>query len=616
LNVYASVKFVDSTVVQSFQPVFRFFDVAVNVEDNPFLDQVTRQQLLSEGQTVAAFSKFFDELGQRFADNERETFQGLVGFEGDFSIGTTDVDFDVSYSSGESENTRRTPNDLIEDNFTAALDAVVDPVTGQVVCRSLTAGSVNPGGCVPYNPFGFNQASQAAQDFISATTERTDEITQDVLTGIFTTDTSEFFNLPGGPAKIAVGFEYREESSTTITDPLTQSGVLAGAATPNAFGEFDVTEYFGEIVLPLLKDRPFAHELTIDAAFRGADYSHAGSADSWKFGLLYAPVESFRLRGTVGQAVRAPNISEAFDPQAPGFENIADPCDADNIGDDPDRAANCAALGIPVGFQANDNVSIDILSGGNPDLFSEESDSYTVGFVWQPAFIDNFDLSLDYYNVEISDAIIFVTAQNILDNCVDASGSPDTGFCNQIDRDPTTLDVSLVRSGNLNAAALNTSGFELKVDYKNIELGGLGVPGTLDVRLIGNYLEELEQFEFQDRPDEINVEVGELGDPEFQYNLNLTYRLDNFAATWATRYIDRSARFDVSPGADSPEDLSPPFIASTTTHDLSLNYLLNDTMSLYGGVRNVFDDVPQGVVKNPLYDLVGRRIFAGFRANF
>lgn len=613
---YGSVRYVDSDIVQLAQPIFRFGNVQINVADNAFLDNGLRQQLLDGGQTTVTFAKFLDELGARSATNSRELLQYNLGVKGDFNFGPSEVDFDVSFSSGETENLRVTPSELIEDNFAAALDSVIDPATGQAVCRSLTAGSVNPQNCVPFNPFGFAQSSQASRDFVSADVMRFDEITQDVFSATFVTDSSAYFSLPGGPIGIASGFEYREETATTTTDALTQSDLTTNAATPDNFGEFDVTEFFTEISLPLIKDVPFVHELTIGGAFRTADYSHAGDADAWKLDFLFAPVESLRFRGTIGEAVRAPNISEAFDAQSPGFANINDPCDADNIGDDPDRAGNCAALGIPTGFQANDNVSIDILSGGNPDLISEEAESFTIGFILQPTGIPGLSLTLDYYDIEITDSIINVAAQDILDNCVDSSSGLDAGFCSQVDRDPITQDVSLVRSGFLNAAAFDTEGFELNVEYRDIELESFGLPGTLDLSLLVNRVEELNEFEFQDRPDEIDVEVGEIGDPETQYRFNATYRLGDFNATWTSRFVDRSFLLDISPTGDIEEDQSPAFVASLTTHDLTANYLINDTFSVYGGIRNIFDDVPAGNINNAIYDLVGRRAFFGVRAGF
>lgn len=626
VEFYGSVRYIETEVLQLFQPSFRFGNVSINVNDNPFLEAGLRQQLLDAGQTNVQFAKFFDELGFRVADNTRELIQYNTGLRGEFAFGDTDIAYDVYYGKGESENVRTTPNDLIPGNFNAALDSVIDPATGQPACRSqvpsaqgagfIDPATVNPAGCVPYNPFGFQQASEQARSYVAGVGTRTDDIDQEVIGATFVTNTGSFLNLPGGPIDVVFGLEHREESSTTISDDVIKSGVLTTAATPDTFGEFDVDEFFFEFNFPIFKDARFAKELSIDAAYRDASYSHAGDADAWKLGFIYAPVDSFKFRGTVGEAVRAPSISEAFDPQSPGFAQIDDPCDADNIGDDPDRVANCAALGIPAGFQANDNVSVDVISGGNPNLFSEESDSYTVGFVWQPGFADGLSVTLDYYDIEIADAIISVTAQNILDNCVDGAGGLDAGFCSQIDRDPNTRDVSLVRSGFLNASALTTRGAELAVDYRGMTLDRLNAPGELDFYLFANQIFELDRFEFQDRPDEINVEEGEVGDPEYQYRISSTYRLDKLSLNWTARYVDRSANFDVSPTGDTPEDQNPAFIASITTHDISANYAFNDNISVYGGFRNVFDAVPVGLIKNPLYDPIGRRVFLGVNAKF
>ena len=241
--------------------------------------------------------------------------------------------------------------------------------------------------------------------------------------------------------------------------------------------------------------------------------SHAGRADAWKVGFMYSPIEEIHVRGTFGEAVRAPNIGEAFGSQSPGFARVSDPCDADNLGEDADRPGNCAALGIPADFQANDNVSIDLISGGNPDLTPEESESLTVGIFWEPSFIENLSISADYYSIDIEDAILDVTAQNISDNCVDASGSLDNTFCSQVDRDPLTHNISLVRSGFINASAINTKGVEVQVHY-SLELEKFSLPGKLSFNLLANNLFEYEIFEFQNRPDELNVEEGEIGDPE------------------------------------------------------------------------------------------------------
>ena len=253
----------------------------------------------------------------------------------------TDVDYDVYYSYGRTDNIRKTLNDLIPSNLEAALDSVIDPDTGKAVCRSQLESAqgenykdpakVNGANCVAYNPFGLGNASAEARDWVSADVTRNDKITQQFIGGSLVFDTSEFFSLPGGAIGFATGFEYREETSESITDEFTKAGFLAGAPTPDSYGEYDVTEGFVEVSLPLLSNMFLAQELTIDAAYRYADYSHAGSTDAWKVGLMWAPLDELRLRGTYGQAVRAPNITEAFDPQSPGFARVSDPCDADNI---------------------------------------------------------------------------------------------------------------------------------------------------------------------------------------------------------------------------------------------------------------------------------------------
>ncbi|GAB2993862.1 TonB-dependent receptor domain-containing protein [Psychrosphaera aestuarii] len=613
VNFFADFKYNSAEIAQQFQPSFRFGNISIDVEKNAFLSDYARNRLGGSG--VVPMAKFFDELGNRSAANERDMFRVVGGFDGYFTLGDTNFDWELFYVYGESNNIRVTENDLIPGNFAAAVNSMIDPDTGEAVCVDPSSATVDAGNCVAYNPFGFAQASQAARDWVSADVTRKDQITQEVFGGSIATDTEEFFSLQGGPIGFAAGFEYREESYSTITDELTKSGALLGAATPDEFGEYDVTEGFVEVSLPILADVDFAKELTIDAAYRTADYSHAGTADAWKVGLMYAPIEQLRLRATFGEAVRAPNLSEAFSPQSPGFGRVSDPCDADNINDDPDRAGNCAALGIPAGFQANDNVSIDTISGGNPDLFSETSTSTTYGLVWVPEFIENLTVTVDYYDIEIKDAIISVTAQNIADNCVDATGGPDELYCSAIDRDPTTKDIDLVRSGLLNAAALNVSGIESEINYR-MSLESMDLPGDVSFKLFVSKLIELEQFEFQDRPDEINVETGEVGDPELQVRLSTTYVLDDLVVNWTMRTIDRVVTYDVSPNGGSPEDLDPYWIPTIVTHDVSGSYMFSDDVSVNFGMRNVFDKLPPAYTVNAQYDIVGRRIFTGVNVKF
>jgi iron complex outermembrane receptor protein len=208
-----------------------------------------------------------------------------------------------------------------------------------------------------------------------------------------------------------------------------------------------------------------------------------------------------------------------------------------------------------------------------------------------------------------------VDEQDIANNCVDATGGPDVGYCSDVDRDPITKDIILVRSGYLNASAIYTRGLEFQANYK-MDMSSFDLPGELSFNLLGNQLLELERFEFQDRPDEIDDDKGELGDPELQLRFSVDYRIDDLKLSWGTRYIDRVVTYDVSPNGGSPEDLEPGWVPSLTTHDITASYRVSDNVFVNGGIRNLFDTLPPGYTNDALYDLVGRRAFVGMKVNF
>jgi len=627
VTLYGDVKYVTTDIEQNFQPDFEFGGYSINVADNPYLDDGLRDTLLNSGQESVPFAKFHGDLGPRSADNERSLYRISLGAKGMFMLGDTFIDYDTYYIYGETSNNIGTNNTVIEGNMLAAIDTVIDPATGNPACRSEVEsaqgdGYENPATfpdqeCVPYNPFGLG-ATEAAAGYVSTTINTRETLTQELAGFSVASDSSAFFELPGGPVGFAMGYEYRVETSETLVDSLQKQDVLSSAAVPDQSGEYNVSEGFLEVSAPIIAGMTGVEELTVDGAIRVAEYSHAGSAKAWKTGLMYSPIENVKIRGTYSKAVRAPNIVEAFSPQSPGFSNIDDPCDTDNINDDPDRAANCAALGIPEGFEANDNVSIDLISGGNPNLDSEESTSKTYGVVYTPDFLENVSLTVDYYDIEITDAILSVEAQTIIDNCVDGS-SLDDNFCSSVDRDPETNNIELVRSGYINASAFTTSGidFELTHSASNV----FGLDGTLRTSLMGNYLKELRFFEFQNKPEEVNYEAGELGDPELQARLSLDYALGDWAFSWRARYIDRQARIDLSPTGDIPEDLSPAYVGSMTYHDISTTYYANENVAFNVGIRNLMDKQPPAYItgqggNQSIYDAIGRRAYAGVKVTF
>ena len=625
VTAYFDGKYVRSEILDYVQPSFTFGEYLI-ASDNAFL---TPELQAAIGGRDVTFGRFNADVGPRVNDITRETYRAVVGLRGTTETSFADFGWDLSYNYGETQNEFVSKNGIIPGNYAAAIDAIQLP-SGEIVCRDQTPDLTTQTNeaCVPFNPFG-QQNSQAAIDYVNYTATRTHTITQEVITGVFNFDTSKFFSLQGGPIGVAGGFEYREETSENINDPLVQSGITETAPQPDAFGGFEVTEGFIEFNAPILADLPFAHRLSLDGAYRYADYSTVGGAEAWKVGGLYAPIRDIAFRGTYSRAVRAPNITEAFLPATPGFFSVTDPCDADNIQDDPDRAANCAAAGVPAGFESNTNASIEGVSSGNSNLDAEKAKSFTAGVVLQPRFLPGMTFTADYYDIEIEDAITLVSAQDIIDNCYDASGGLDQNFCSLFTRGADG-NIDGVTTTYVNAAALTTRGWDFEVTSRkelDPEVWGF-LAGQVTSSFTANYLKELNLFAFADRPDEIDVEAGEVGDPEWSYKSRMTWDNGTWAITGETRYEGRVARYDVTPtpGVIGSESVFPNEIPGQWYHDIVVRYRINDglwaasNVELFAGVNNLLDnEIPYGVSGNGTsssYDLYGRQFFGGIRARF
>lgn len=638
LRFRADAKYVSTDIYDSVQPSFSFANLVIDINENPFVSPALQADFAARGFFPGALlARFNADVGPRDNALTRETKRVVGSLNGDFDADIANFDWEISYNRGQTKNKFINNNTLLPGNFEAAIDAVIDPGDGLIKCRKDVPALQFPGyvdpsvtsePCVPFNPFG-QQNSAAALDYVSYDGAiRRHTITQDVFQAIFNTDTERFLELSGGPVAFAGGVEYRKETSKNLNDGVIKSGITETAPQPDAFGGFNVKEAFIELDAPIFKEQPLAYRLSLDAAYRYASYSHAGVARAWKVGGIYAPVKDLSFRGTYSRAVRAPNITEAFLPPTSAFFDYTDPCDDSQINIDPDRATNCAALGVPAGFNANDNIGVPITVSGNANLNSETADSWTIGVVIQPRWVENLSLTVDYYNIEIIDAISQVDPQDILDHCVDATGAPDPVFCARQTRDPITHNVTFIESTFINAAALTTKGVDIQVAYSfdvDDVLGDIDpffaeLGGHVALTAITNYVEELREFPFQSDPTDENIEEGEIGDPEWSIITNMTYDNGPVRFTWRTRYEDQVSRF--AQGTASPEAISPAYVEAVWYHDFVLTYQLEQHIGynaeIYVGVNNAFDEeLPLGLTGNgtsAAYDLLGRTVFTGIRA--
>ncbi len=630
------LKFVQTDTLDTFSPSFSIFEYVLD-PDNAFITPAI-QSVLDQypANTFFLLSRLNYDIGGRNTDTRRRTYRAVLQLDGEFDAGFSEVKWDLAYNVGRTKNRFASAGGLIPGNFNAAIDAVRDPANGQIRCRkdvpatwyqgyappdpSILTGET----CVPFNLFG-ELNSRAAIDYVTYEAVRTHQITQQVATATGTWDTGRFFNLPGGALEFAGGFEWRKEQSKNINDPFVQTDITEEAAQPNALGGFEVKDAFLEAEAPILRDAPLARELTLNGAVRFADYTHAGNATAYMVRGTWSPVRDLTFRSTYSKATRAPNITEAFLPSTPGFSGVFDPCESASLGENPNRPANCAALGVM--FQdATDNQFPGVTSG-NADLRSEKAKTWTVGFIAQPRFAPGLSLTVDYYSIKIKDAISFLDPQDAADKCVD---SPQLAqqYCDLIIRDPVSKQIQSYISTFLNQAKLETAGYDLQLAYSRDIAGWTdGTPlkrfdGRITGSVTANYIEKLRQFAFQDFPDTVDREEGEIGDPRWSFISNLTYAQGPVSLTWESQFIDKVRRNK----DQTLERTDRPFVEHVWYHDLVGHYRFKAAgadMDAYAGVNNIFDKtIPVGLTGNNAvagdasYDIFGRYFFAGLRARF
>jgi outer membrane receptor protein involved in Fe transport len=641
-------KFVQTDTGNALQPSLT--PTAVNYTlrpDNAFLtpDIVAATGGVPAG--VFVISKFINP--GREQDIRRRTYRVVAGLEGDFDARFADVTWNGNLNYGETDVLIQNHNLTISENFAAALDSVIDPATGQPACRinvpsapqdGIGAGALNPSACVPYNPFGqLNSAAAMAYSF--GTFDTTQRLTQQVANLNANFDTGRFFSFQGGPIGVATGVEYRMERAQEENDPLLVAGATENLAA-NSSGGFNVTEGYLELNAPLFRHvGPGLEELSVDAAYRGAHYSTVGGTNAYKVSAVYGPASWLKLRGTYSQAIRAPNIAEAFQPSSPTFfSGLKDPCSSENINSNVNFAANCAAAGLPAGFVATTSVSVPGTVSGNPDLQPERSFSYTGGFVLQPSMIPGLSVTLDYYSIKIKDAIAEVAAQDILNNCYGSSAGLDQTYCSLFTREPVRNNINFVNSTFVNAAKLYTNGLELQIAYSadvapwtsgSRYLNGLD--GRLGFSLTADYVMHLRNYPFQSNPSQVNVLEGTAttvagasatsvvgNNPQVKGIAELDYSQGPLSVSWTTRYVGRQALFNRDPtAADHSESLNIPFTEAVFYHDIAVSWRLRGAAAgteLFAGVTNIFDEQPPFTVLGQGRDMsfdLGRFLFVGAR---
>ncbi len=552
--------------------------------------------------------------------SRRQLFRVVTGFEGELS---EQWSFEGYFQYGRNESESSGDSRSVSANL-QSLDSVLD-ARGAPACRITVESPGVADDCVPRNPFGNVAVSDELRTFLAAETAADAVLEQRVAAVRLTGD---LFELPAGALKVAAGVEYRYESSAFDPNGLLQDGddtfTFSGPVFPVS-GSFDVYEGFVETVIPVLSDRPLFHSLSVEGAFGVAEYSTAGAVDSYRGGVSWAPSADIRLRGGLSRAVRAPNVGELFAGQVSSGVFPQDPCSAEfiDLGRAPaNRAANCAALGIPIGFSATSGLFVSQIQGGNPDLDPEQSNTYTIGAVFTPGFAPGFSLAVDYWNIEIDNAISSFPAQAVVDNCVDAP-SIDNDFCALVTR-RTDGNLSLIEANLINIAALESSGVDIESRYSfDVSAINSAWAGSVDISARFSYLDELTIFPNETDPADFDLEAGEAGDPHWQGNIQVQYTVGDWEVAWLAQFLNGTTQLL----QDDSEGFNSTRINSEVYNDLFLRYRVSNNIELRGGVNNLFDNNPPEVPganlgipsaaaqDGNIYDNIGRYFFLGARVD-
>lgn len=531
-----------------------------------------------------------------------------AGFEGNFEFLDHPWNWDAGFNYNKYDVDTSLTGNINLLNLQQALGPSFLNSQGVVQCGT-AANPIAPGQCVPFNILGGPSASnKQVLDYIMARENATAQsVTKDFTANV----TGGLFELPAGTFSFAAGVEHRNNNGYDTPDEMASAGYTTDLAAGPTVGSYTTNEAYVELSAPLLKDLPGAKSLTVDVATRYSHYSNFGSTTNSKYSFTYAPIEDVMLRGTFAKGFRAPTLGDLFGGGSQTFDNYTDPCDAVyGSTSNATVAKNCTAAGLPANFRQTDQAgnavkgpnqqgSTPFVQGaGNQYLQPEHSTTRTLGLVYSPHYVDGLDMTLDYYDIKITNQIQAIDANYVLDQCYQYSVQD---FCQAFQRDANGQVVSLHR-GNANLGWIETTGYNLGVNYR---LPAFSF-GKFVFNMNVNYLDDWKQASTNDAP-VINY-AGQYGYAHWRANLGLDWTLGNWGANWGIRYygsfLDQC--FDQPSGAhcNMPNYTSVNWgygtganrMGAVVFNDAQARYKLPWKAQIAFGIRNIFDKKPPNTI--------------------
>lgn len=586
-----------------------FFGVtdAAYSKDNYYNQQFGPKDKNGNSVDILDWRRRMVETGGRDTSYRIDTVRAVFGFDGEFDNGWG---YEVSYIFGANDAASSGAGGVNFEKVSAAVGPSFKDAQGNIVCGT----PENPiAGCVSLNTFGIpgtdTAVSQEMMDFITFEAHDFGSNEQQIISASMY---GEAIDLPAGPVGVAFGVEHREESGADFPDALIALGITSGSSRLPTQGGYEVDEAYFEANIPLLDGAPAAEILEVDIAIRYSDYNTFGDTTNGKLGVRWVPFDGLMIRGTASQAFRAPSTSELFAGNSDNSPEVVDPCFKN-------PSQFCIADGVPAaGFEPIGD-QLSSTRGGNAGLTPEEADILTIGAVYSPDYVENLSFTLDYWDIEITNAISTIGEQLILTKC-----ATEGVFCDKITRytsGPLNGNSSDIDDRNVNVGGVISSGVDFNIRYStDIELG------TLKFNLDTTYYDT---YEITQADGSIVVNDGwflrNSGDgnfPEIKSNLDISLNNDDWSASWSTRFIasvkepfDANADETTAPGEHRN-------IGSSVIHDARFTYFMDNVTATFG-VDNIFDQDPPyadtGFNDNTdprTYNTVGRHLYLSVGVSF
>ena len=556
--------------------------------------------------------------GNRIQTYKYDVWQALMGLKGD--IPNTPFDWDVYAAFGRSNYAAQAAGDI-------SISAINSILAGTNTAQGCT-------GAAAWNPFGLQPVSAGCLAYAGRTDNTTDVLTSK---NIEATIQGPLFNLPAGEVRMALGADYRDSNYKYQPDSLFVTGdsLAYGTDTPSS-GAQRAGEVFGELLVPVLKDMAIARDLSLDLGYRYSKYDSFAGKGTWKADMNWTVIDGVRLRGGYSVAIRAPSLADLYVGKSINNTNLtSDPCDTKSTYRTGANASQvqslCAAQAASAGASTYSYngavVSVPVQAGGNSLLQPETAKTWSIGAVVSP--IHGLDVSVDYYNINISGAIASLSAGQILTDCYGASTNPGfsagNAFCQRIQRDSSTGSISLLTSGTFNFNNIRLDGVDTQIGYK-FALDQLGLPmGAGDIQL-NSLVSYLRHYTVMPADGTGAVEyAGGMSDtlvtsdgenlyahPKWKANSSVTYTHSALSGSLRWRYIGKMTNLDDATSK----------VPAVSYFDFDGHYKFAERYTLTVGMNNILDRKPPYIGTLELrtdaatYDVVGRTWYTALKAKF